>query len=275
MTRDLLLVIDSSKGSDPMISAAVQMAERGDTDLSIQILGSTPLLIPALAPLTPMYVSESEMVAWEVARIEEVRSMTATSKAVIRVDGLHDNMPVLARRIGAGSQVCDLILISGEADWEVPWLHRHAAAALILGAGTPLLMLPAAIPLGPVTHAVIGWKETAEARRTVHDLCALIEPGGQISVVTVGADEIATSDMAGGAAEVVRHLMRKGFQAASHAIHASGEGTAKALESFTAACGAQLLAIGAFSHSRLHEIALGSVTRTLLADATTPVLFCR
>jgi nucleotide-binding universal stress UspA family protein len=275
MTGDMLLVIDSSKGADPMIAAAVEMAARRDAELSIQILGSTPLLIPALAPLTPMYVPESEMVADEVARTEEVRSMTATSKAVIRVDGLHDNMPVLARRMGAGSQVCDLVVISGEADWEVPWLHRHVAAALILGAGTPLLMLPSAVPLGPVRHAVIGWKETAEARRALHDLCALMEPGGRISVATVGRDEIATSEMASGAAEAVRHLLRRGFQADAQAIHAPCESTAKALEGFTVARGAQLLAVGAFSHSRLHEIALGSVTRTLLADATTPVLFCR
>lgn len=275
MTRDILLVIDSSKRADPTIAAAVQLAERLGAVLSIQILGSTPIMIPAFAPLMSMYVAESDMVADEIGRIEDVRSMTAATKAVIRVDGLHDNLPVLTRRIGIGSHLCDLIVFAGEADWEVSWLHRHAAAALILGTGTPLLLLPKPERLGPVEYAVIGWKETAEARRAVHDLCALMEPGGRISVVTIGADEVETAEMAGGAQEVVRHLASKGFEADVHAIHGTSQGTANALDGFAVARGAQLLAVGAFSHSRLHEIALGSVTRNLLSNATVPALFCR
>lgn len=275
MTRDMLLVVDSSIRADETITATVEMAERIGAALSIQILGSTPIMIPAFAPLTTMYVAESDMVADEIARIDQVRAMTASSNAVIRVNGLHDNLPVLIRRVGMGSHVCDLIVIAGEVEWDLPWLHRHAAAALILGAGTPLLMLPQPVPLGPVEHAVLGWKETAEARRAVHDLCALMEPAGQISVVVVGSDETETAEMSSGAAEVVRHLASRGFQADAHAIHVASQGTAEALQGFTVARGAQLLAVGAFSHSRLHEIALGSVTRTLLSGARTPVLFCQ
>ena len=275
MTKDMLLVIDNSKSAEPMIRAAIDMAARYEAGLSIQVLSVGPLGIPALAPLTTTYVSDHEMAYDEKVRVEDIRAMTADSPCVIRIDGLHDDLPLLTRRVGRASHVADLMVIGGQDHWELEWLRHHAAAALILGAGTPLLSLRRARALPPVHHAVLGWKETAEARRAIHDLTALIEPGGRVSVVSVGCDDVEAMAMADGAAEVVRHLKSKGYSAEAHQISETGHGAAAALVDFTDVHRAQLLAIGAFTHSRLHEIALGSVTRTLLAESSVPVLFCR
>lgn len=275
MTKDMLLVIDNSMSAEPMIQAAIELADRYGAKLSIQVLSVGPLGIPALAPLTTLYVSDHEMAYDEKARVEDIRAMTADSPCVIRVDGLHDDLPLLTRRVGKASHVADLMVIGWKDHWELEWLRHHAAAALILGAGTPLLSLRRARSLPPVHHAVLAWKETAEARRAIHDLTALMEVGGRVSVVSVGCNEVEAMAMADGAAEVVRHLKSKGFSAEAHQISETGHGTAAALVDFTEIHRAQLLAIGAFSHSRLHEIALGSVTRALLNDSNVPVLFCR
>jgi len=275
MIRDMLLVIDNSKAAEPMIRAAIEMAERREASLSIQVLSVGPLGMPALAPLTTMYVSDHEMAYDEKVRVEDIHAITADSPCVIRIDGLHDDLPLLTRRVGRASHVADLMVIGWKDHWELEWLRHHAAAALILGAGTPLLSLRRARALPPIHHAVLGWKETAEARRAIHDLSALMEAGGRVSVVSVGCDEVEAMAMADGAAEVVRHLESKGFSAEAHQITDAGHGAAAALVDFIESHHAQLLAIGAFSHSRLHEIALGSVTRTLLNECSVPVLFCR
>lgn len=275
MTQDMLLLIDNSKSAEPMVRAAIDLAERYQAKLSIQVLSVGPLGIPALAPLTTMYLSDHEMAYDEKLRVEDIRAMTADSPCVVRVDGLHDDLPLLTRRVGRASHVADLMVIGWKDHWELEWLRHHAAAAVILGAGTPLLSLRRSRALPPVHHAVLGWKETAEARRAIHDLSVIMEAGGRISIVSVGCDEVETMVMADGAAEVVRHLESKGFSAEAHQISETGRGAAAALVDFTENHRAQLLAIGAFSHSRLHEIALGSVTRTLLAESSVPVLFCR
>lgn len=275
MTKDMLLVIDNSKSAVPMIRAAIELADRYEAKLSIQVLSVGPLGIPALAPLTTLYVSDHEMAYDEKVRVEDIRAITADSPCVIRVDGLHDELPLLTRRVGRASHVADLMVIGWKDHWELDWLRHHAAAALILGAGTPLLSLRHAQALPPVHHAVLAWKETAEARRAIHDLSVLMEVGGRISIVSVGGDEGEALAMADGAAEVVRHLESKGFTAESHQISKTSHGTAAALVDFTKVHRAQLLAVGAFTHSRLHEIALGSVTRNLLAESSVPVLFCR
>jgi nucleotide-binding universal stress UspA family protein len=269
MTAEILLVIDDSASAEPMVQAAIELAERRDAVLSIQILSVRPLGIPALAPLTSVYVSEHQMLLAENRRIDEIRSLTAHSPRVIRIGGLHDDLPILTRRVGRDSHLADLIVIGGEDYWDVPWLRHHAAAALILAAGAPLLALPFAEPLPAVYHAVLGWEESAESRRAMHDLSDLMAPGGRVSIVTVGKSDAATR----GVGEAARYLERRGFLTDCHQVADSGAGVASTLTDFAWAQYAQLLALGAFSHSRLHEIALGSVTRKILAFSAVPVLF--
>lgn len=275
LIQDILLVIDDSPSAMPMLQAAIDLAEQRRARLSIQVLSVGPLGIPALAPLTTMYVPEHEMLHDERERVAQIRTLTAGSSCVTRIDGLHDDLPLLTRRVGRASHVADLIVLGWQDHWELAWLRRHTAAALIMGAGTPLLSLRRARTLPPVEHAVLGWKEGAEARRAIHDLTALMERGGRISVVSAACDEAEAAEMAEGAAEVVRHLEAKGFSAEAHQVVADRRGAAAVLSDFTEAHHAQLLAIGAFSHSRLREIALGSVTRTLLDESNVPVIFCR
>lgn len=271
MNHQILLVIDDSAAAEPLVQAAIELADRRDASLSIQILSVRPLGIPALAPLTSMYMSEHEMAFEEKCRIDEVRSLTDRSPRVIRIGGLHDDLPLLTRTVGRDSPIADLIVIGGEDYWEIPWLRRHTAAALILAAGAPLLALPYAEPLPSVYHAVLGWEESAEARRVMHDLIGIMAPGGRISLVTVGENEAA----ADGLEEAARYLDRRGFLTDCHQVEDAGSGVASTLKDFAWAHYAQLLAIGAFSHSRLHEIALGSVTRKILDHCWVPVLFSR
>ncbi|MFD2427791.1 universal stress protein [Sphingobium scionense] len=54
-----------------------------------------------------------------------------------------------------------------------------------------------------------------------------------------------------------------------------GRTVSDALEEFTSASGADLLAIGAFAHSRVRDIFLGGVTRHLLQDVRIPLLLSR
>lgn len=275
MTKDILLVIDNSTLADPMILASVAMAERLACDLTIEILSPSPVLIPALSPLTTMYSPESELARDEAARVETVSAMVASSPAHARVVGLHDDMSLLARRSGQAGPIADLIVI-GDADlWDTPWLRRRTIETIIMGGGTPLLILSGATSLAPIHHAAIGWKDTAEARRAVHDLVALVEPGARIAVVGIEPDDTGIAEFHYSARDVVRHLHRHGFEAEAHALLDNGRSDAEALEGFALRQGAELLAIGAFGHSRLREVVFGGVTRMLIERPRLPLLLAR
>lgn len=275
MVKDLLLIVENSAHANPIIRTAVKMAERMAADLTIEVLTPSPVLIPALAPMTTMYVPDWAMGEDQAMRITQISDMVAGSAATIRVLGLHDEIFALARRTGRAGPVADLVLIGGEDLWETQWLRRHASETIVMGAGSPLLVLARGDELPPVQNAVIGWKDSPEARRAVHDLVTLAQPDAKVTVVTVGgfADEAQVT--AEGAAEVVRHLIRHGLRADWKQLGSDELSDVETLEAFALENGADLLTIGAFAHSRLREVMFGGVTRTLLNKARLPVLFSR
>ncbi|MDR6850323.1 universal stress protein [Sphingomonas sp. BE137] len=275
MIKDILLVVENSAHANPIIRAAVTMAERMTATLTIEVLTASPLLIPALAPMTTMYVPDWSMAEDEADQIKAISASVAGSSAVIRVLGLRDDAMSLARRAGRAGPIADLVVMGGEADWETQWLRRRASETIIMGAGTPLLILAGAHALPPVLNAVLGWKDSPEARRAVHDLAALAEPGAKVSVVTVGtaADDDRASDES--ADEVVRHLIRRGLLAERKSITSPELSDTETLEAFALEEAADLLAIGAFGHSRLREVMFGGVTRSLLDKVRLPLLLSR
>lgn len=215
------------------------------------------------------------MVRVEAERVKTVSAMTASANAQVRVVGLHDDLAGLARRAGRAGPIADLIVI-GDADlWDTPWLRRHTVEATIMGGGSPLMILSGATSSAPIRQAAIGWKDTPEARRAVHDLVALIEPGAKVAVVGIARDDAEMAEFRESANEVVRHLHRHGFEAEAHGLLDNGRSDAEALEGFALRHGAQLLAIGAFGHSRLREVVFGGVTRSLIERPRLPLLLAR
>lgn len=275
MMKDILLLVENSAHANPVIIAGVKMAERIGAQLTIQILTSAPAFIPALAPMTTMYVPEWAMADDQAERIRLVSDMVAGSTASVRVLGLHDGVFAIADRVGRTGPIADLIVIGGEDHWQTHWLRHNTSETIVMSAGTPLLVLAGGDALPPVRKVVIGWKDSPEARRAVHDLIALAEPAAKVTVVTVGgfADEARVT--AQSAAEIVRHLIGHGLHAEWKAIRSDEFADAEALEAFALEDGADLLVIGAFAHSRFREVIFGGFTRSLLDKSRLPILFSR
>ena len=275
MIKDLLLIVENSERADPTIMAAVAMAERLDAHLTLEILSPGVALVPGLAPFTSLYILEADLARDEAARMQTVAAMVKASKAKVSVVGIHGDLDVVAYRVGVAGPIADLILI-GDADvWETSWLRRRAIETIILGGGTPLLILNSAAPAASIRHAAIGWKDTAEARRAIHDLVAIVEAGGMISVVAIRGVDHDAAEAASSVGEVVQHLRRHGFVSEAHVLLEDGHSEAEALEAFALRHDAELLAIGAFSHSRLREVIFGGVTRSLIERPWLPLLLSR
>lgn len=275
MVKDILLVVENSAHANPIIRAAVKMAERMSADLTIEVLTARPLRAPALAPMTTMYVPDWAMAKDEAERFRKISDMVANSPSVIRVLGLRDDVAGLARRAGRGGPVADLIIMGGADHWETHWLRRNASETIVMGAGAPLLILAGGNALPPIQNAVIGWKESSEARRAVHDLMLLTEPRAKVSVVTVGHIADEEGENPDSAAEIVRHLVRHGLRAEHKQLDGDELSDAETLEAFALEDGAGILAIGAFGHSRLREVVFGGVTRALFDQPRLPILFAR
>jgi nucleotide-binding universal stress UspA family protein len=76
-------------------------------------------------------------------------------------------------------------------------------------------------------------------------------------------------------ADIARHLAHHGAHVEVRRVSSEGKDVGQLLLSQAVAFHADLLVMGAYGHSQVREWMFGSVTRTVLYQATIPVLFSR
>jgi nucleotide-binding universal stress UspA family protein len=146
---------------------------------------------------------------------------------------------------------------------------RRLAELTALASGTPCLAIPEeAPPPALFDRIILAWNGSREAKRALEDGLIFLKRAKCVRVLVVNGDpEQAEADK-----QIVRHLARHGVEAGLERVHVLHEDDGSALLRQCAQFGADLLVMGAYGHSRIAELILGGATRTVLAEATLPVL---
>lgn len=171
--------------------------------------------------------------------------------------------------VADAGKAADLIIIAqpNEDDDRSSLMTLHAA---VFETGKPVLMVPPEMPQSFDT-AAISWNGTAEAARAVTSAIPLLKLANQVTVFAIETDK---SRHRTSAEEIVTHLAWHGVNATHRTVLPSYQGQSVG-ESIAAECqkeNADLLVMGAFTHSRLVQIVLGGVTRYVIASSKLPVL---
>jgi nucleotide-binding universal stress UspA family protein len=147
----------------------------------------------------------------------------------------------------------------------------EALHAVLFDSGRPVLIAPPRPPAALGRRICIAWNGTAESASAVYAALPWLARAEAVRILA--ADEYQRRGPA--AADLASYL-------ALHDIHAEvatfrpidrevGAGLLQAAAEF----GADLLSMGAYSHSRLRQLLLGGVTRHVLEHAALPVLMNR
>ncbi len=170
----------------------------------------------------------------------------------------------LLTRVG---RVNDLVIVH-RPDPAQPFTARALDTALF-SVGRPTLMINEPVTYNPLHHVVIAWNGSLEATRLVGQSITLLRDATQVTVLharteryegTPAADLCGYLRWHGIVAEAVTLPMQEGMPA-GRAILAEAD----RLE-------ASMLAMGAYTHSRVREFLLGDVTRHVIENARIPVL---
>jgi nucleotide-binding universal stress UspA family protein len=145
--------------------------------------------------------------------------------------------------------------------------HDTVQAAL-LDTGRPMLLTPPAVPATLGEAVLLAWNGSPQAARAVASALPLLQSAARVVVMSVGngpepaprADELASALAWHGIGAEARHI-EQGSRRVRDILLA--EATAMA---------ADLLVIGAYSHSRMRQVVFGGVTEHMLDHAELPVL---
>jgi nucleotide-binding universal stress UspA family protein len=273
--KTILVHIDDSRCSGARVNFAIDLALKHNAHLIGLYVVCQDLLRPVLK------VDESLSLA-----VHEAQARARLARA-------HDHFLSATRlsaatsewRAPAGPPVqtatlharhADLIIL-GQTDPADPaaYIARHFADDVVMSCGRPVILLPYVGRIERFGETVlIAWDGSRAAARAVSDALPVLKHARSVQIVTVERHR----DEGAKTIEPAGHTLAAYLE--HHQVRASvlsmppgpGVSTGATLLDVSTDINSNLLVLGAYGHTRLHERFLGGVTRTLLESMTTPVL---
>ncbi len=168
--------------------------------------------------------------------------------------------------LAAQGSLADLIVLAGMHLNEDPQRQLMFEASL-LSAARPILLVPG-VGFERIAKVVaVAWNGRAESTRAVAGALPLLRKANAVHILTVATQRTEVRQSEG----LLDYFAWHEVAAEMHALPMAGEVGATLLAK-TADLGADLLVMGGYGHSRVHELIFGGVTRHVLDHLTMPVL---
>jgi nucleotide-binding universal stress UspA family protein len=146
-----------------------------------------------------------------------------------------------------------------------------ALHAVLFDSGRPVLIAPMVAPLSIGKRICIAWNGTAESAAAVLGALPWMQRAEAVRILT--AEGYQRRGPA--APELGAYLAMHNIHADISTFNPVDKDVGKGLLAAAGHFGADLMAMGAYSHSRLRQLILGGVTRSVLENATLPVMMNR
>jgi nucleotide-binding universal stress UspA family protein len=196
-----------------------------------------------------------------VPLVAKTERLDATFATWTELSGEVEPLLTLAGRVN------DLIIVD-RPDPARSFTGRALDTALF-SVGRPTLMVGEVVPYDLLDHVVIAWNGSLEAARLIGQSITLLHEAARVTVVHARTERFEETR----AADLCAYLRWHGIVAEAVTLPVGdGISVGAAILDEAERRNASLLAIGAYTHSRVREFLLGGVTRHVVEHARIPVL---
>ncbi|MEO8713443.1 MAG: universal stress protein [Acetobacteraceae bacterium] len=202
--------------------------------------------------------------AHEVALAEPVGRRSGPSASFASVTGREEDV------VAQQARLADVTVVPHpEAGEDVS--SSDALHAVLFDSGRPVLVSPrVALPtIG--TRVCLGWNGTAESASAVSAALPWLKRAEAVRILSSEGYQRRGP----GAPELAAYLALHGVDADAEVFRPRQGAVGAALLAAAKDFGCDLLAMGAYSHSRLRQLILGGVTRHVLENSALPVMMNR
>ncbi|SKA36338.1 universal stress protein [Consotaella salsifontis] len=185
-----------------------------------------------------------------------------------RVDGSEGD---LVQAVAHYARCHDIMIMLRPYGEDRPRWVQLTEAALFAG-GRSVYLVPPAMPApSRLDTVVVAWRDTFESTRAIAEAMPFLKRAASVILAAVEDPEEEGEDAAEGLLEMARHLERHGVQITVRRLPRRGKISEMLLNECQRAA-ADLLVMGAYGHTRFREWILGGTTRSILSQASLPVL---
>lgn len=274
--KDLLVHLDDGRSCPKRVEVAAALAGQHDAHLAgLYPIVEIPLLHYIRDQMPPDIQANLEAEAKgradaALAAFRETAERSALSYETRTDHALNNTLgPVVAMH----ARYADLVVLGQVDPAQRPDGDRHLPEEVILASGRPVLLVPyTGAPATVGRRVVVAWDASREAARAVSDAMPILERADAVLVVVINGESARFGHGEEPGAEIALHLARHRLEVEVERVAAGGLDVADALLSRLDDRNADLLVMGAYAHSRIRQLVLGGVTRTILESMTLPVL---
>lgn len=282
--KSILVPVDGSEASRHPLETAMTLAKAHDAHVNALHVKANPKdAVPLLGEgmsgaVIEDIISAAEKEAAERARnAREIFDAVMAERNVTWVDGPPAPGGATAtwiERTGREDEIAatcgrlaDMIVVNRPTE-ESSVSSTMTLNAVLVETGRPVFVVP---PTGTESFGrkvAISWNGSAEAARAVTGALPMIEQAESVLILTIDGEETSPDVATWLGSYLAWHGVSPEIETTPVSEHAVGE-------TVLAKCGewqADLLVMGAYTHSRLRQLILGGVTRHILAEATLPVV---
>ncbi|MBN9561373.1 MAG: universal stress protein [Alphaproteobacteria bacterium] len=274
--KDILVQLDGTPQSAVRLDVAAELARQHSAHLTglhvIDPILNDPMLYGDASGLAVL-IDQARGEAQQAAGVLE-----AKFRECLRADGIVGEWRLAEGRtadaITLHARYVDLVVL-GQQDPENPRFSGWGAVIeqALFSSGRPLLIVPYAGKFDTVgRNVLIGWSATRESARAVADALPLIAAADNATVLAIDPQGGLAGHGEVPAADIARHLARHDIKVTAAHTPSGGVSPGDVLLNYATDNGTDLLVIGGYGHSRVRELVMGGVTRTILQRMTIPVL---
>jgi len=273
--KSILVHIDDNPSCQRRLEVAIRLALEFRAELVGMYLVPTPQVPPSVAAMLP-----DEVVT---RRLREIGDAQNRAEAEFRRATTAAELAAIEWRAPAGSPVdmavahgrCADLFVIGQRDPESPdaTFAEEFAQAVVLSTGRPTLIVPYTGRL-PVLgqNVLVAWDGGREASRAIADALPFIAKAKQVVVFCAKSPDEEHARASGANEQLIAYLHRHNANVTASSCDVSDIAVGEWLLSRVADLNIDLVVMGAYGHTRLRELVLGGVTRTMLSSMTVPVL---
>jgi nucleotide-binding universal stress UspA family protein len=264
--KTIMVHLDVDAIAAPRISIAWDLAQRHDADLIGFCAAEPHFVMPTgtddQAATKALWCQVEEIEGrLNCLRADFLSTVNGSTRALWRGEIGNPN-----GQLALNARAADLILTGSPAVDLIVDHHRNLdTASLILAAGRPIIVAsqtPAPIKAESI---LIAWNDTREARRAIVDAMPFLITAKDVVIAIVDHGCPAPQD---NVADVEMFLARHGVKARSEVLDARHSEPADLLLQIGREITADLIGMGVDGHSRVREMALGGVTRSVLRSGS-------
>lgn len=279
--KNLLLNLDDTKDCPKRIEAALALAAEHGAHLNALYVIAEPTMPAYLETQVPRDATREyhERLRAHGEEVLEDFQKQAQRKGVsfeTRLStGPEQSVP---ETVALHARYADLAIIGQANEDDPPPGGTHTVEEVAFTAGRPVLAIPyigAPEQNGEVRFGrriMVAWDAGREATRAVNDALPFLERAEAVSVICVNPRRGYSGHGDEPGADIALHLSRHDVKVQVEHMEVRDIEVGDTILSRLADEGSDMLVMGCYGHSRLREMVLGGVTRSVLQHMTVPAL---